>query len=114
MTTRITLVLADGDPAERIELTAPLGAGGQLDPDTWAATPEAWTAERRVGDAPPLPGLLRRDADAGWALRFSSTPGDPDAPLAALAGDAAIMLGGYLSIREPDGRVRHWQVVSLG
>jgi len=113
MTMRITLVLADGDLTEHIALSAPVGANGRLDSAAWAATPEAWTAELRVGEADPLPGLLRCDPDAGWALRFSATLGDPDAPLATLVGDAPIVLGGYLSIREPDGRVRHWQVVSL-
>jgi len=111
MTTRMTLVLPEGDATESIALEAPLDHAGRFD----TTVADEWPAIRHVDAQMVLPGSLRHDPEDGWSLRFAETAGDPDAPLVRLLpGEAPVMLGGYLSIREPDGRVRAWQVVSLG
>jgi hypothetical protein len=113
MASLMTLVLAEGGAAERIELEAPLDGDLRLDAAAWGLAPDGFHAWRHDTAAAVMRSLLRHDGDTGWSLRFSNVPNDPDAPLVVLSTDAPFALGSYVSLREPDGTWRAWQVVSI-
>jgi hypothetical protein len=108
--TRVVMQLArnpqagfpDGDDKQGYVITAPLDAGGRLDPEQWRERRKDCTVirfapdEERVAD-----GWLTHRGDK-WYLHYDEEAEGPDEPLYRL-GEHSLRLGEYLTIHEADG-----------
>ncbi len=119
---RITLHLArtrefpEGSARHGYTIVAPLDAAGRIDLNAWQAHRGACFVHRFWGDEPPQRGLLVHKAGgaggATWRFDYDATSDDDD-EAGYRFGDHAFKPGEYVSVRDPEGEMHTFRVVSV-
>lgn len=108
----------DGSIRHGYDFVAPLTADGHIDVDAWKAHRGECFAHRFWGDDPALRGLLvRRPGGAGgstWAFEWKGGRGQDEEEEGFRFADHAFQPGEYVSLREEDGDLVTFRVVSVG
>jgi hypothetical protein len=99
----------NGSAAHGYELHVPLTAAGKLDRKSWL-THRAETVFRRFWGDEEDHGEIRHRT-YGWALAFAG--GSEQTETIFRADDHRFALGEYLSIKERDGIIRTFRIVSI-
>lgn len=101
----------EGSAERGYEFQAPLDENGHLDREEWPAVREQCTVRRFwLGEGEEHGRLIHRGG--GWAFDYDPDSGDDDEPLFKLDRHTVVQ-GEYLSIREHDGKLRTFRVVSV-
>lgn len=102
-----------GSPRHGYELVAPLTADGHIDPEAWPEQRERCRVRRFwAGEDDELGHVVRRKGGA-WAFHYDLA-GDPEEDEAGYRFDEHLFkMGEYVSLREPDGELRTFKVVSV-
>ena len=114
---RIRLELArtpefpNGSALHGYEFTAPLDAGGHLDPAAWAHAKAGCTVRRFWDRSEDERGTLIHRRDGRWA--FSYKPGDEDDEPIFRFDKHTFVVGEYVSVTEHDGVNRPFRVVDI-
>ena len=114
---RIRLELArsrdfpEGSPHRGYEFTLPLTAEAKLDVAAFARNPQICTVHRFWEGEDDETEQLTRTRRGGWVFSFR-TGEDDDEPIHRLP-DHVFRPGEYLSVREPDGQLYTFRIVSL-
>jgi hypothetical protein len=120
---KVTLHLArtkeypDGSARHGYDFIAPLDADGRIDLQSWRNRKNACVVHRFWAGAPAVRGqLVHRPGGAGgatWGFDYDPTNrGDDEAGFRF--GDHPFKPGEYVSIRDPDGDMNTFKVVSVG
>ena len=109
----------DGSIRHGYDFVAPLTDGGRIDLEAWKAHRGECFAHRFWADEPAMRGLLVHRAGgrggSTWAFEWKSpraTADDEDEGFRF--GDHAFRVGEYVSIREAEGDLLTFRVVSVG
>lgn len=122
MLRRIRLNLArskafpDGSARHGYEFVAPLDASGHIDVDAWRDARGECTVRRFWGNEAPERGFLvhRAGGAKGATWVFDYDQGDVDDDEAGYRfGDHAFAPGEYVSLRDEDGEMHTFRVVSV-
>jgi hypothetical protein len=101
----------DGSARHGYQFTMPLTAEGRLDLKAYAANPQVCTVHRFWGGEDDEVGQLTRNRRGNFAFSFRDGTED-DEPIHRLP-DHTFKSGEYLSIKEPDGKVYTFRVVTV-
>jgi hypothetical protein len=99
----------DGSARHGYELVLPLDGAGHLDRAAWDKNKLVCTVHRFWEGEGDSVGQLVHTARGAWA--FSYVPGDQDDERIHRLEDHTFREGEYVSVREPDERVRTFRVV---
>ena len=116
---RIRLELArdkdfpDGSSRHGYELVLPLDAQGKIDLERWKQTRERCRVHRFWRGEDDEVGHMVRTRGGQWAFHYDVN-GDPDADETGFRlGEHCFKPGEYVSIKEHDGEMRTFRVVSV-
>jgi hypothetical protein len=115
--TKIRLELArtkdspTGNPNHGYELIAPLDEAGKLDSKSWVSTRQLCSVRRFAPKTTDEHGLLIHTARKSWV--FSYQPGEEDDEPVYRLEDHQFKEGEYVSVKEHDGVIRPFKVVSM-
>lgn len=102
-----------GSSAHGYEFVAPLNADGHIDAEAWRKNRDRCRVRRFWDDEPDEMGHLVHRRGGTWAFHYDVT-GDSGEDEPGWKFDAHVFkLGEYVSLREQDGTLRTFQVVSL-
>lgn len=101
----------EGSAERGYEFQAPLNQEGHLDHDEWPGVRGECTVRRFWHNEPDEHGRLVHRG-GGWAFDYDPDSSDDDEPLFKLDRHV-IVQGEYLSVREHDGELRTFRVVSV-
>ena len=100
-----------GEPTHGYDLLAPLKDDGAIDPAAWKTSRDQTRVRRfRHGEADRIGRLARRP---GGTWFFDYEKGDRDDEPGFRFGDERFVPGEYVSIRETDGMLHTFRVVSV-
>ena len=106
----------EGSIRHGYDFVAPLTDDGRIDLEAWKAHRGECFAHRFWADEPSLRGLLvHRPGGRGgstWAFEWNSAETDEEEGYRF--GDHAFKPGEYVSVREPEGQMLTFRVVSVG
>lgn len=97
------------------EFVAPLGPDGRIDPEQWRANREHCRVRRFWGDEEELGFLVHKPGGpehARWVFDYDATAEDDDES-GFRFGEHAFAPGEYVSIRDEDGEMHTFQVISV-
>jgi hypothetical protein len=103
---------ADGDGAHRYVMRLPLNAEGRIDPDVWRANRDACLVHRFRPGEEMAEGKLQHGPGGIWTIDYDDTT-DVDDELGFRLGEETFVIGEYISIREDDGVMHTFRVVSV-
>jgi hypothetical protein len=104
-----------GSPLHGYEFTAPLDAQGHIDVDLWRANRERCGVRRFWGDDEDAGRLVHKPGGsehARWVFDYDGAADDDD-EAGYRFGSHAFRPGEYVSIRDEDGAMHTFQVVSV-
>ncbi len=102
-----------GSAAHGYEFVAPLDAAGHIDAEGWRKARDRCRVRRFWEGDPDEMGHLVHRRGGSWAFHYD-VAGDPGEDEPGSKFDAhAFQLGEYVSLREPDGELMTFQVVSV-
>ncbi len=105
----------EGSIRHGYDFIAPLTDEGRIDLDAWKAHRGQCFAHRFWADEPTLQGLLVHHAGgrggSTWTLEWKGAVAEEEG---YRFGDHAFKVGEYVSVREPDGEMLTFRVVSVG
>lgn len=101
----------DGDSGHGYDLLMPLGPDGRIDAVAWKANRAATRVRRFRRNEPDQIGVLARKPGGSWYFDYAA--GDTDNEPGFRFGDEAFVAGEYVSIREQDGRMHTFRVISV-
>lgn len=94
-------------------LKAPLTSEGHIDADGWRQHREACTVTRFWEGEPDETGHLRHTRGGKWAFHYD-VKGDPDDDESGFKFESHVFKEGeYVSVREHDGELRTFRVISV-
>lgn len=106
----------EGSSRHGYEFVAPLDAAGHIDLEGWRENRNACTVRRFWGDEAPETGRLVHRAGgsrgATWVFDYNEADTDDDEAGFRFA-DHAFQPGEYVSIRDDDGTLHTFQVVTV-
>lgn len=106
----------EGSSRHGYEFVAPLDAAGHIDLEGWRENRNACTVRRFWGDEAPEAGRLVHRAGgsrgATWVFDYNETDTDDDEAGFRFA-DHVFQPGEYVSIRDDDGTLHTFQVVTV-
>jgi len=102
----------NGSNRHGYEFAAPLDAGGRIDVEGWKRLRENCRVRRFWGDEEHDIGHLVHRPGGSWAFRYDIA-GDEDDEAGYRLGDHAFRPGEYVSIRDEDGDLHTFQVVTI-
>jgi hypothetical protein len=112
---RLELAREPGHPAGEAthgyDILAPLDADGRLDAETWKKHKESCRVRRFRRDELDMIGRLGRKPGGSWFFDYEE--GDRDDEPGFRFGDERFVVGEYVSIREQDGKMHTFRVVSV-
>jgi hypothetical protein len=100
-----------GSNARGYEFTAPLDANGHIDPGAWKLLRDHCRV-RRFWDGASNHGHLVHRPGGGWAIVYDIDGAD-DVEAGDLVGVHAFVPGEYVAIRDEDGDLATFQVVTV-
>jgi hypothetical protein len=116
---RIRLELArdpdhpEGSRDKGYDFIAPLDAQGRIDADAWHETRERCRVRRFWGHEPSEVGHIVRKPGGAWAFHYD-IHGDPERDESGFRFERHVFAPGeYLSIKEQDGVLRTFKVMSV-
>jgi len=101
----------EGEASHGYDLLAPLDAAGQLDAAAWKQDRDACRVRRFRRDEQDQVGRLGRRPGGSWFFDYGQ--GDEDDESGFRFGSERFVPGEYVSIREHDGRMHTFRVVSV-
>ncbi len=102
-----------GSAGHGYEFVAPLGADGHIDAEAWRKARSRCRVRRFWEGEPDEMGHLVHRRGGSWAFHYD-VAGDPDEDEPGYKFDAhAFQEGEYVSLRETDGELMTFQVVSV-
>ncbi len=102
-----------GSQEHGYEFVAPLDAGGQIDAEAWRQARDRCRVTRFWRGEDEQHGHLIHTRGRAWAFHYD-LDGDPDADEPGYRFDSHLFREGeYVSIREQDGSLRTFKVVSV-
>lgn len=101
-----------GSARHGYEFVAPLGEDGHIDAAQWKAHREACRVRRFWGDEEEDIGHLLHRPGGSWAFRYD-IGGDEDDEAGYRFAAHAFVPGEYVSIRDEDGDLHTFQVVTV-
>lgn len=105
-----------GSARHGYEFVAPLDAGGHIDLEAWRGVREACTVHRFWGGEAPEDGVLVHRAGgangATWVFDYDRGEVEDD-EAGYRFGDHAFTPGEYVSLRDEDGEMHTFRVVSV-
>ena len=108
-----------GSPLDGYEFVAPLDATDHIDVEAWRANRDRCRVRRfRVGEPDEIGHLVHKSGGgrARWAFHYDirDADADPDDDESGYRfGEHAFVPGEYVSIRDEDGEMHTFQVVSV-
>ncbi len=100
-----------GEATHGYDVLAPLAAAGRIDPVAWKANRAACRVRRfRRGEEDRI-GRLGRKPGGSWFFDYEE--GDRDDEPGFRFGDERFVVGEYVSLREQDGKMHTFRVVSV-
>lgn len=115
---RIVLHLArdkgfpEGSRRHGYEIVAPLDASGHIDPAGWRAARDRCRIRRFWAGEDEF-GRLVRMRGGSWAFHYDDSDDPADDEVGYRFADHAFEIGEYVSIRDEDGDVKTFRVVSV-
>lgn len=101
----------EGDPRHGYDILMPLAPDSRIDVAEWRSHRDATRVRRyRQGEADQI-GRLARKPGGTWF--FDCADGDSDNEPGFRFGDEAFVPGEYVSVREQDGQLHTFRVVSV-
>jgi hypothetical protein len=101
-----------GDPRHGYEIVAPLDDEGRLDPELWRKDRGACSVHRFRPGEPAEIGRLARKPGGAWYFDYDSdSTADDEAGFRF--GDERFVPSEYVSIRENDGKMHTFRVISV-
>jgi hypothetical protein len=108
----------EGSIRHGYDFIAPLTGDGRIDLEAWKQHRGECFAHRFWAGEPSMRGLLiHRAGGAGgstWAFEWNTGSKDEEEEEGFRFGDHAFKVGEYVSVREPDGQMLTFRVVSVG
>ena len=102
----------NGSPQHGYEFTAPLDSSGHIDPSVWKQEREHCRVRRFWGlEADDIGHLVHRPGGS-WAFVYD-IEGDEDDEAGYRFGSHAFNIGEYVSVKDEDGDMHTFQVVSV-
>ncbi len=102
----------NGSNRHGYEFAAPLDAEGRIDVESWKKLRENCRVRRFWGDEEEDVGHVVHRPGGSWAFRYDIS-GDEDDEAGYRLGDHAFVPGEYVSIRDEDGELHTFQVVTI-
>ena len=106
----------DGSIRHGYDFVAPLSDEGRIDLETWKDHRRECFAHRFWDDEPTMQGLLVHRAGgfggSTWTFEWKGAPTDEEEGYRF--ADHLFRVGEYVSVREPDGHLLTFRVVSVG
>jgi hypothetical protein len=102
----------NGSNRHGYEFAAPLDAAGHIDVEGWKTLRENCRVRRFWADEEEDLGHLVHRPGGSWAFRYDIA-GDEDDEAGYRLGDHAFVPGEYVSIRDEDGELHTFQVVTV-
>jgi hypothetical protein len=118
MLNRIRLNLArskefpEGSAHHGYEFVAPLSDDGRIDAEAFEAEPDKCTVRRFWDDEADEVGHLVK-GETGWAFRYDVAGEEDDEETGFRFDQHVFRTGEYVSVREHDGVLRTFQVISV-
>lgn len=107
----------EGSARHGYDFVAPLDEAGKIDAAAWREVRAACIVHRFWADEPVMRGLLVHKpggrAGATWAFDYDRGSDDDD-EAGFRFGDHAFNTGEYVSVRDEDGELHAFRVVSVG
>jgi hypothetical protein len=108
----------EGSIRHGYDFVAPLTEGGHIDLEAWKAHRGECFAHRFWAGEPTMQGLLVHRAGgfggSTWAFEWKSPAAGDEEEEGFRFADHAFKVGEYVSVREPDGDLLTFRVVSVG
>jgi hypothetical protein len=108
----------DGSIRHGYDFIAPLTEEGRIDLDAWKEHRGECFAHRFWAGEPSMQGLLTHRAGghggSTWAFEWKTRKAVDDEEEGFRFGDHAFKVGEYVSVREPEGDLLTFRVVSVG
>jgi hypothetical protein len=101
----------DGSSNHGYDFVAPLDGESHLDPVAWKAHKDDCWVRRFWGSEPEERGRLRH-IGKGWIIDYDPSSTDDNEPFFKL-DKHLLSVGEYLSVKEPDGEMRTFHIVSV-
>jgi hypothetical protein len=101
-----------GDSTHGYELHLPLTPSGQIDPAAWRKHRDFCRVRKFRSGADELRGRILHGPGGRWSFDYDDASGRDDEHGFRLK-DERFVPGEYISIRESDGKMRTFQVVSV-
>ena len=112
---RLELAREPGHPAGETthgyDILAPLDSDSRLDPEAWRKDKESCRVRRFRKDELDKIGRLGRKPGGSWFFDYEE--GDRDDEPGYRFGDERFVVGEYVSVREQDGDMHTFRVVSV-
>jgi len=103
----------DGSSQHGYEFVAPLDNERHIDPEEWRKTRKRCAVRRFWGSEPDEKGHLLHRRGGTWAFHYD-VQGDPGEDEPGFKFDSHVFKDGeYVSLREQDGELRTFRVVSV-
>lgn len=102
----------NGSARHGYEFAAPLGADGRIDAAAWRRLRDHCRVRRFWGSEEEDVGHLVHRPGGSWTFRYD-VAGDEDDEAGYRFGDHAFVPGEYVSIRDEDGELVTFQVVTV-
>lgn len=102
----------NGSNRHGYEFAAPLDAEGHIDAEAWKRLRDNCRVRRFWGDEEDDLGHVVRRQGGSWAFRYD-IDGDEDDEAGYRLGDHAFLPGEYVSIRDDDGEMHTFTVVTV-
>lgn len=107
-----TKAFPNGSAAHGYEFIAPLAPDGHIDPEAWRSQRDRCRVRRFWGGEEDDVGHLVRRRGGSWAFHYD-IGGDEDDEAGYRFGEHPFVVGEYVSIRDEDGDLNTFQVVSV-
>jgi hypothetical protein len=108
----------DGSIRHGYDFIAPLTEDGHIDLEAWKQHRGECFAHRFWGDEPSMRGLLVHRAGglggSTWSFEWKGGTKDEEEEEGFRFGDHAFRVGEYVSVREEEGQLLTFRVVSVG
>jgi hypothetical protein len=101
-----------GSALHGYEFVAPLDASGHIDAEAWKSTRGRCRVRRFWAGEAEDAGLLVHRPGGSWAFRYE-VGSDDDEEAGYRFGSHAFVVGEYVSIKDEDGEMHTFQVVSV-
>ena len=102
----------NGSSRHGYEFVAPLDAGGHIDAEAWKKHRDRCRVRRFWGDEIEDVGHIVHRPGGAWAFRYDIA-GAEDDQAGYRFGTHAFLVGEYVSIRDEDGELNTFQVVTV-